>query len=881
MTTKTPAPVEGGMQDGDQRTPDEIRLAWFAASDPPARAVERDALRDLAAGRAGWRPRTAAVRHLIELLHLADHVADRVALVRILGTVEHANAVPALHAELHHPETAVRLAALESLGQLGFPFGGAMVARWFRAQDVREEPTELTARALLTLAQTGHPSVEALAVSLWASGRIDPVTLHLALAEIASPALREAAIAHVPSPVAGVAAALHLAAMRADGLSDLLQPMLRSTDLMQVHFAERLLALQPTSAQDDLLELVGRRWRLGPLGRAARRLRVHPPEVLVVAFRELVGLAPEARRERQAFVRALLLIGVPLLQSAVLDWARGEGPLLAHALQWVCRDGPGLRPLLHALAASDDDDVATAALRARIAIEGTEIAPEELAALARSNRPVVRREAVRGLLSSYRDHRGADRRTRLTGQARGVAESLLRGALAAEDTETRRLATYAVGNLGLTALTDDVRRLLVPEADVQIRQAAATALVELPPSTPAAQLGDWIRAEPAADVRFRLGLALLDRLASGGSERMDLRSVARHLGDREDLQVLALRLLGHADDDDAVRMVCRGATDTRLSHAEAAISALSHPAGLPVLTGVLERGDPARRLRVVEALARFPSPEAGDLLVRAAGDDPDLEVRRAALEVLARRPAPGAGRLRPTGANDPLLFELIQARGAAEGGGVRDVAAVDDRLARALPGLRLDRLRRRCPDALRALRTAEYLSAAPELPEGLDAAPAALFWVKGLELWLHDWTAPLRVTLREPGPLRALEAARYVWPELQAHAAGWPKVDATPGWNTLLDGVLRSLGRRGDGVLSLRDVAACLLATGPLARRLGLPEWRREVPAAAIGALCHELMTLAHARNRLTHRSAGTASESDAVRARALRAAQTLVEVGG
>ena len=866
---------------------DTTRLAWFEAPDRTARATHVRTLVDLAVSGTDWRSRGRATTHLIELTHLARHPTERRRLVQALGMLRSPSAVPALHAELHHADAGVREAALVAIGELAYHFGGALVARWMRARDLSQEPPGIVDAALLALARTGNAELETEAKRLWAAGLVSARALHLALADAASPAMLDLARQHVSTPDAAVAAALHLGSRRVPDLLHALRPLRRSTDLAHVHLAERILDTPLVPPQEELLAMVSRDWPLAPLGRAARRLRVHPVEELLEAV-ELLREDMEPRSdERRAFSRAVLLVGEPQLQASVLAWleAASEPADLADALGYATQPTDALRRSIERAAGADHQKLAVAALRCRSNVFG-DLSPDDLRRAAAGAPDTLAAEAIRGLMNLYRDRKGADRRTMMMGKARRAAETMLRAAIREGEPRTRSIATYTVGNMGMTALQDDLLRLR-EDPDVWVRQAAAASLHVLPPTVSADDLLAWAREEPAPDVRFRLGLCLLEALEAG--QPVDGEALGAWcqggLSDRADLGVLAVRLRGYAADDGAAPALCVAATSEHLAQAGAALSALrilACPSTLPTLASALGAPDPARRQRAAEALAAFPSPQAGQLLVRTAMDDPDEDVRRAALAALAGRPASDAqmARLTPSGPDDPLLFELLQARAAA-GAGIQAAEDVDAALSAAVPGFQPARLQRRCPGALQALRSAEFLSSGVSLPEGLDAAPPALFWVKGLELWLDVELRGVQHTLRGDAPRDALAGARWKWSTLRSRTPGWPHGDRDDGWDRLLGTLLNSLERRHASVLSLTCVAGMLTVAGPLAATLGLPTGLVRGEDAELGALAADLVALAMDRNRLTHRAAGSAEEADEVRARALRVATRVVAVFG
>lgn len=807
--------------------------------------------------------------------------------MQALGRLRSASAVPALHAELQHTDAGVREAALVAIGETAYHFGGALVARWMQARDLSEEPPGIVDAALMALARTGNAALDREAERLWAAGLVSARALHLALADAASPAMLDLARLHVSTPEAAVAAALHLGARRVPDLLHALRPLRRSTDLAQVHLAERILDAPPVPPQEELLAMVSRDWPLAPLARAARRLRVHPVEELLEAVELLRDDMAPGSWERRRFARAVLLVGEPRLQADVLDWLEGsdEADDLNHALGYASQPTEALAARLHRAMRRGHTGLSVTALRCRANVLG-DLTPDALAAVARGAPDALAAEAVRGLMNLYRDHKGPDRRTRMMGKARRAAEAFLRWAIREGGPRTRTMATYTVGNMGMTALQDELLRLR-DDSDIRVRQAAAASLHVLPPTVDTAALLAWATEEPEPDVRFRLGLCILEALEDG--EVVDGEALGNWcrtgLRDRADLEVLSVRLRGFAADDAAAQDLCAAAASAHLSQAGAALSALGVlgcPTTLPTLVSSLGVPDPARRQRAAEALAAFPAPAAGAALVQTAMDDPEPDVRRAALAALARRPASDAemARLRPSGPDDPLLFELLQARAAA-GQGALAAGDVDAALAAAIPGFVPARLQRRCPGALQALRSAQFLSSGVSLPEGLDAAPPALFWVKGLELWLDVELRGVQHTLRGDEARELLGGARWRWTTLRAGTPGWPVGEAGDGWDRLLGTLLGGLERRHASVLSLTCVAGMLVAAGPLAHSLGLPPGLVRGEPAELGALASDLVALASDRNRLTHRVAGSAAEADAVRERALRVAGRVVGVFG
>ena len=80
-----------------EQSPDAARLAWFSAPDQPSRDGCVAALVGLAMGRGPWANRQRAITHLIELLHLSGHPAER-----LLGDVLHPVCCPDIDLRREH-----------------------------------------------------------------------------------------------------------------------------------------------------------------------------------------------------------------------------------------------------------------------------------------------------------------------------------------------------------------------------------------------------------------------------------------------------------------------------------------------------------------------------------------------------------------------------------------------------------------------------------------------------------------------------------------------------------------------------------------------------------------------------------------------------------
>ena len=122
---------------------EDVTTAWFTASSHESQRQAVDALVTLSQG-SHWPSRTGATTALIELMHLTLNPSERTFLVSALGRcTDSFQAVPALHAETQHPDTAVRREALRGIGRLGIPFGGCLVDRFLRQRDLEDEPREV------------------------------------------------------------------------------------------------------------------------------------------------------------------------------------------------------------------------------------------------------------------------------------------------------------------------------------------------------------------------------------------------------------------------------------------------------------------------------------------------------------------------------------------------------------------------------------------------------------------------------------------------------------------------------------------------------------------------------------------------------------------
>lgn len=872
---------------------EELVRSWYGAPDAMAqqRAIQR--LVGLASGReqsSDWADRSRAASALIELLHLTRHPSDRVALIRQLGRCTgQFLAVPALHAETLSMHAEVRAAALDAVGHIGLPFGGALVAGWLHGRDPADEPSEVLESALLALARTGHPEVGPQAERLWATGRLRPHVIHIALADAVCPALSDLAREHVRDPDVAIEAALHLAAVRAPDLHRLLAPMLRAADLTQVHVAERLLAAPQYGPEDHLMEVMSRGGGTAELGRAARALRVHAPEQLAQAFTALVEDIDPDSREGRRWVQLAILAGIPQLQGTALRYAeRGDPGVLARALNHLCHASDGVDELLARWSNSAHPKLVAASMRARVNLRGSSVLAE-LEPGSTSGSTIARLEFVRAMQNALRNQRDASGRTRMAHEQRVWTEQRIRAALRSDEADIQERACFASGNIGLTAVQDELRRLLDPGCSWRVRRAAATALSELPAQSDLAPIVQAFLHESNAEVRFRLVRVMLRALEGGGASSEAVVEAARAgMGDPDpQVAVLSMVLRGLTGDLEAIPALLKSAESETQSRAVAAITALGRlasPRAKPALIALSRHDDAARRRRACEALGRVGGIDAALALVQSVERETHAEVRAAAVEALVVCPAPPAEafRLQPSGPDDPLLFELLQARIAALGGG-RPLSAeeLDTRLQAEISGLDTRRLGKRHSGALRALRTAEFLSGTTELPAGLDASPPVLFWCKGLELWLNDVLAPLTLMLRQTDHQAAIEAGVSRWDGFKGRVADqWEEAQGRDLWRHMLDLLHKKLTQRSRQSLTPREIAAALLCTGPLASDLGLPVYACGLGAVQRTRLAVLLTQLTWSRNQLAHQRAGTADEAKQVRIWALEACGLVAQLG-
>ncbi len=830
---------------------------------------------------------------LIELVHFAVHPRARLPVLRALGRCRgRARVLPALHAELDSPDPAVLVAALEAIGRVGLPYGGVLVRRWLEARRAEDLPPEVLGAALVALGRT-HPALAEEAAGRW-SHLVDPEDLHVALAEACSPALLEPVDDDPEDPRDAAALLLHLAAIRPDDLATRLAPAHGAADPLLRLLADLALQRRPDDPADEVVALLTDPAPPEVRDRRARALRRHDPRAVVEAFQALWSGEPEASPDRWRLLALALSSGLPALQDAVLETVAAQPALLARALARVHTATPALARRLPEWVEHPDDAVAAAAIRAWTNTRPDE-ALEQLDRLHRSRRPVHRREWARMVQQAWRDHEDEAGRSTLPHRQRAELARRLRVLIRRDpDPATREIALFTAGNLGLTDLVDDLARVACDlAAPWRLRRAAATALGEFPvPEGVIDRLAAALEAEPHPDVLFRLALALHQAALRSPASRPGLaRAALRRLEDAPPRErCVLLGLLG------AARVRAHGAllaataqAGQPVTAADVALTALGHlgdPAHLDVLASALRAPSRLRRLRAAEALGRLGDPRAVPLLldVAASGEEAP-EVRRAAIDALSRlRPGPELlEALAPAGPDDPLAWPILALRQELlEGGG--EPADVDARLREAAPGFDPVRTARRHPDAVTALRTAEYLSApAGRLPPGLDASPAALLWVKGLELWTHGLLRGALPALGRSAARRALRGLADRWHEAREDLApGWPAAEGPP-FHDLADTVddMASRPPSRHRVGSLRQAAALLLILGreTPAPEPALPRLSLGLSSLERSLLAHGLFRLGRLRNPLAHARTARPEDARSIRERALEAVALLARV--
>lgn len=336
----------------------------------------------------------------------------------------------------------------------------------------------------------------------------------------------------------------------------------------------------------------------------------------------------------------------------------------------------------------------------------------------------------------------ADGRTQLGHAERGAIAPHL-GRLVRKDPApaVRELALYTIGNLGLPELAELLGKQL-GDPDWRIRRAAATALAEFPATSQVALLTERLVVEDVEDVQFRILRAVLRAIAPGSAPDAAL---ARLAADRMPAAsprcwVLLLALLGRSRDTANRPALECAAAEPALAAAEPAIVALGEiadPGSLPVALALTLASDTALQRRAAWAPGRIGGPTAQARLAELASDgERETAVRSAAITALEATDLDPelAAALRPCGLEDvlpPALLDLrlraIEGRAARRAPGVLDI---DRRLARAIPGFDSELLAARHPEAIQAIRTAEYYQASQEsLPAGLDGGAPVIFWV--------------------------------------------------------------------------------------------------------------------------------------------------------
>ena|GEM_PF-6132087 len=795
---------------------------------------------------------------LIELMHLARHASDRTRLINALGSTRHIVAIPALHAELSHIDVHIRTAALEAIGEAGFPFGGALINQWVANIDLDVESEAVLAAALTNLAQTGHPAVETVAERLWSAGRISPNVLHTALADAGCPRYLAEAREHLRDPETALSAALHLFAARSPDLPDDLQGLRESGDLRLVHVADHFEDITLKEPRGAMQDLVASDQNRDAIGRKARRLRAISSRDLCTSFKTLVEGTSQDQLDHA--IERVLLVGAPDLQrTALLASAQSSARGLRRFLFRVYIDSPELDEfLMQLMEESEDDQLVVQSIRTWATVYG----PErlwDLTPLCQGGGEKREVEFARAIQNAFRDRKRADGSHSLDESTAVLVEQTLACLVDSEFQEVRRVVCYAIGHIGLLNLKPMLLSALSDSCS-RVRQAAASALSTLPEPNPGI-FWEHFMEESDPDVQYRLTVGLLRGLEHDTISEDALRSAVEACKQsRGDIQIVGIRLLGHMQDPDSLEELLSTAESDCHARALEAITALGVRGDESVVAKLIDQAnhaDPGRVLRATEALTEFADQKAREALAKIASRGSDLNVRRLALVSLAERPASKERMdLLVAEPEDPLVFEVLIAK-AASLGRKMDAKQIDRKLEQRFPGFAPSTLEDRCPDALQALRTAEFLSG-ETLPSGLDASPPIVFWVKGFELWAREISKPLvRNLIKQRYKLKGCSN----WEDLMQETNGW---DAPAEcWKYLYEILQRALRTR-EWLLS--SIAATLVvSSGRVCGRLDLMEIHAGLSTFQSGRLAGRLMQLYRLRNSFTHARAVDQEEVDTI----------------
>ncbi len=864
------------------------RTAWHQARSSTEQQTALEQLSSLGAT-LSYKASFPAVSTLIELANVTLHPREKIPVLRALAPcADRPFAVPVLLAHLEHPDEGVVEAALDAVGHGGTPFGGSWILPWLRTE--RREPLSerVLAAALLALCRTGHPEAGAEVRRCWEQGLVGARQAHLALAEAVSKELWEAAATHLHDPEAAPAAAMHLAATLHPDLLRLFDPLLSGCDGELAVLAHSLLAsLEPNAAEQVLTATAEthpiRRRRL------ARGLRAWPVEDVLTAWQDALGIDDDT-----LLLSVALDAGIPELQDAALAHAEAESAkLLRHGLRHAHTATPMLRDRLPSWMRHADRKLAADAMRAHLNLLGH----EALGALdwARSSaRAEHRLEWVRAWQNAWRARRSREGRVPLPHQQRQQLARSLRSMIREDESPyVRRLALYTVGNLGLTELGDELERARRDLPDPEDRLAATTSLASVPRASGLPRLVQDLAQERESRLLYRLVTAALACVALDDAPRPELaRVVAERLETAdEETRPPMLALLGRCGCEQALAPLVRATKSgahRQVCVALTALGRLGDERGLGPLLDASRHPDAERRLRAVQALGHIPGAVSADRLATVLQDPHEEgDIRRAALAGLKGRLEDlPEDALAPPEPSDPLaapiLVLLRDASGVGTGLGAEQL---DQLLEAAIPGLRCQDMKRQCRDALQALRTAEFLHAAFDLPAGLDAAPPVLLWVKGLEVWLNHALRPQLANLATPALQARLRALGHRWPGMKTRLA--------PGWrDDLLPGNRGNLWRAlaGDAAklrpqsycraqLGVRPLATVLLACADPPADCGLGRWKVAVPREDVVSLANGLVALANQRNPLTHRVAGQREVMEPVRSLALDCARVVARL--
>jgi HEAT repeat protein len=852
----------------------------------------------------------AAVRALIELLHLTRHPRERVRVLRgFKACLDRPFVVPALLGELDDDDPEVVTATLEALGLVGVHYAGAAISNWLDGLDLEATPTEVLEAALMALAQIGWPEAGDRVVDAWEHGLIGPQVLHLAMAEAVDNRMADLAIEHLTMPSVAPAAALHLAMVRHPDVARHLQAGLvdASPELSllfhQMMETRRGRTDKENPPADLLLDAVyqqhpTRRRRL------ARRLRALDVDAVVAGFAETADLIDLSDGEDDEpvssdLIQAAMAAGIPELQDAVLQRYSTDPYLLRQALRRLHSPTEYADRMLNEWIRHENQWVATDAVRARFNAFGPQAA-DDLDHLKNNALGYLRVEWVRLQQNAWmlrRDHRN---RIPVEHEKRQRLVSALREFVRSTDPERERekeQALYVIGNLDLNEMADALVQAVRESDSRALRVAAANSMGELELPALISEYPALLTNEKDHAVLFRLMRAAHSALATSTDIQAELAAAV--LGCLESklphhTEVMALKLLGRCRDQSALEILHDRAVDPRHTFAASAITALGHIGSSRSFAPLIEASqhpDDERRIYTATALGRVGGEIAQHRLLDMLDQEDELPVRAACLGALRQcGVAPSlADRLTLTAPDDPLALEIIQLRlQSAPGRAPLSAEEIDQTLEKDIPGFDTKKLGALSSDALESFRTAQHLfMTQATLPAGFDAAGSVLLWNKALEVWLNRLLKKHMLSYTDFGSQRAIEDLEDHWWGMRGKLVpGWKDTLLDPKAPDLWSSLLRTLKRavRSRSGVSQRNqslsvlATALLIAAGPLPLD-GLDRWSLGLSPNKVQSLANRLVVLARQRNRLTHEEASDTQTSERVRTLAIECAALISQM--